>query len=113
MSDNRPNWIDRHLSSVEEQIFMFRNTPSPSWESTGRRRLDWNLWLAVGATLAALVTAFILGAMPWPGETEAERVCDQAVQTVLTSRDPIELQRAGILIQGLDCGVRRRLPRDG
>ncbi len=42
----------------------------------------------------------------------ARRARDRAVDTLLTSRDPVELQRNGILIRALDCSVSRRLPRE-
>ncbi len=42
----------------------------------------------------------------------ARRACDRAVDTLLTSRDPVELQRSGILIRALDCSVSRRLPKE-
>lgn len=42
----------------------------------------------------------------------ARRACDRAVDTLLTSRDPVELQRSSILIRALDCSVSRRLPRE-
>ena len=42
----------------------------------------------------------------------ARKACDRAVETLLTSRDPIELQRSGILIHELDCSISRRLPKE-
>lgn len=44
--------------------------------------------------------------------TAARKACDRAVEVLLTSRDPIELQRSGILIHELNCGISRRLPRE-
>ena len=41
----------------------------------------------------------------------ARRACDRAVEALLTSRDPVELQRSGILIHELDCSISRRLPK--
>lgn len=42
----------------------------------------------------------------------ARKACDRAVETLLTSRDPIELQRSSILIHELDCNISRRLPKE-
>ena len=56
------------------------------------------------------------GGVP-PGELgtdliAARKACDRAVEVLLTSRDPIELQRSGILIHELNCGISRRLPKE-
>jgi hypothetical protein len=46
--------------------------------------------------------------------SEAEtRLCDKAVSTVLSSTDPVELQRAGIIIRNLRCGIGLRLDDTG
>ena len=42
-----------------------------------------------------------------PG-TKERQVCDALVQTLLTTRDTIELQRTGILVRKLNCDVTRR-----
>jgi hypothetical protein len=41
------------------------------------------------------------------------RLCDKAVSTVLSSTDPVELQRAGIIIRNLRCGIGLRLDDTG
>lgn len=41
---------------------------------------------------------------------EIRTTCDQAAQALLTTRDPVELQRADMLIRHLDCSVSQRLP---
>jgi hypothetical protein len=42
--------------------------------------------------------------------TAKERqACDQAVGTVLTTKDPLELERAMFLVQQLRCGIGKRL----
>ena len=46
---------------------------------------------------------------PFPATRKA---CDRAVEMLLTSRDPVELQRSGILIHELDCSIGRRLPEE-
>lgn len=42
--------------------------------------------------------------------TAKERqACNQAVGTVLTTKDPLELERAMLLVQQLRCGIGKRL----
>jgi hypothetical protein len=66
------------------------------------------LMMLAGITVG--LSIYVL-AVPWHGDDRARKLCDDAVHTVLTSHDPVELQRAGILIEGLNCSVTRRLPR--
>lgn len=63
-------------------------------------------WLFTAAMLAVLIF------MPSPRDAAVTAKCDQAVAALLESRDPIELQRADILIRNLDCSIRKRLPRE-
>ena len=46
-----------------------------------------------------------------PSVIERRKACDQAVDALLNSRDLVEVQRAGILIDQLNCSVARRLPQ--
>ena len=62
------------------------------------------------------ISSYIFGAV-LPGELgtdliAARKACDRAVEVLLTSRDPIELQRSGILIHELNCSISRRLPTE-
>jgi hypothetical protein len=41
--------------------------------------------------------------------TKRRALCDQAVSTLLTTKDLVELQRAMFLVRWLDCGVTQRL----
>jgi hypothetical protein len=41
------------------------------------------------------------------------RLCDKAVSVVLNSTDPVELQRAGIIIRNVHCGIILRLTDAG
>ena len=70
----------------------------------------------IGLTLALPVfTVCIVGILFSSEFTDlaaARKVCDRAVEMLLTSRDPVELQRSGILIHELDCGISRRLPKE-
>lgn len=62
--------------------------------------------------------AFLAWAIVWPGpqgstSSVTRAKCDEVVETLLTSRDLVEVNRAGILIDRLNCGVSRRLPKTG
>lgn len=64
----------------------------------------------VFGTLAAFSIVFFV--IPDSTDRAARKTCDRAVDMLLTSRDPIELQRSGILVHELDCGISRRLPKE-
>jgi hypothetical protein len=38
-----------------------------------------------------------------------ERLCDQAVNTLLTTKDLVDLERAKFLVRWYNCGISRRL----
>lgn len=57
----------------------------------------------------AIFTFFVLIPAPPPAPA-AVRAGDRAVVALLESRDPVDLQRAGLLIEYLRCDVERRLP---
>jgi len=72
----------------------------------------WNRWPelsggAVGIVMSALIVVAIAVAPPIP--TTAARACDQAVSTLLSTKDAVELERARILIDELSCSVATRL----
>lgn len=71
---------------------------------------------AVGLVLALPVfTVCIVGILfssDFADLTAARKACGRAVEMLLTSRDPVELQRSGILIHELNCGISRRLPKE-
>ena len=52
---------------------------------------------------------FGLDSKPLPATRKA---CDRAVEVLLTSRDPVEPQRSGILIHELNCSIGRRPPKE-
>jgi hypothetical protein len=58
--------------------------------------------MIVGAVIVAMV--FILA----PSAKE-KKVCDQAVSTLFSTTDSMELQRAMFLIRWLDCKISTRL----
>jgi hypothetical protein len=41
---------------------------------------------------------------------KSRAVCDEAVETLLTSKDLVEVTRAGILVNQIECNIRSRLP---
>ena len=68
---------------------------------------------AMVACAAVVVCSFVIIFGPeLTGLAATRKACDRAVEAVLTSRDPVELQRSGILIRALDCNVSRRLPKE-
>lgn len=76
-------------------------------------RIGWPpawVWLAFVWLGQAPLWYYIIF-VPAPSDPAASAACDRAVAAMLDSRDPVELQRADMLIRHLDCGVRKRLPR--
>ena len=102
-------------SSYEESRSRFDREMEERRLTAGREaRRDFAFGAAVvGVTIVAIVgLAFGLN---WlmdraPGATKARLVCDAAVRTLLETRDPLELQRADLLIRRLRCDARRSLP---
>lgn len=86
------------------------------------RLLGCNDGLAMGRakTIGAMITcaimvvcSFVIILEPDLSDlTTIRKACDRAVEAVLISRDPVELQRSDILIRALDCSVSRRLPKE-
>jgi hypothetical protein len=62
-----------------------------------------------GAGLAILLSDIVTGA-PEGSFARARAKRDEAVEALLYSKDLVEVTRAGVLIEQLNCGVRRRLP---
>ena len=80
------------------------------------RGMKW-LWQSHGIFLFVFVPAyvvlleFIIPDDISPAYSEQVKACDRAVDALLNSHDLVEVQRAGILIDNLDCSVARRLGR--
>jgi hypothetical protein len=75
-------------------------------------RYRWAPWLTI---LGGAVTLFGIGlgtAAVLSGASIGKRpaLCDQYVHTLLTTTDPVEVQRAIFLVNYLDCSVTRRAP---
>lgn len=66
--------------------------------------------LLMATPLAALVVCFQWLMTP-DGETRA--LCAAAARTVLTSENPLHVQRGLLVVEGLNCDLRRTLRREG
>lgn len=66
--------------------------------------------IAMVILVMVATSGVVILVMPDDTDRAARKTCDRAVELLLTSRDPIELQRSGILIHELNCGISRRLP---
>lgn len=65
--------------------------------------------LLPGLFIAAIYAGVTL-AIAWPSYPVEQRLCDQAVDALLDSKDLVEVERAGMLIRELSCSIGRRLP---
>jgi hypothetical protein len=68
----------------------------------------WEIWLPMVFGFAFGVGVVLAAYFALSPSTKARQVCDALVQTLLTTRDTIELQRTGILVRELNCDVSRR-----
>jgi hypothetical protein len=77
----------------------------------------WQWWtimaFSAGVVLGSIVIlASVISSVP--AATKAKvRLCDTAASTVLSSTDPVELQRAGIIVRNLRCTIGLRLDEAG
>jgi hypothetical protein len=65
------------------------------------------IWLFVGIALLGLMLGALVTYVPL-GKSRA--VCDQAVDTLLNSKDLVEVTRAGFIVHRLECSISQRLP---
>jgi hypothetical protein len=104
----------RHLQSAARLVE--RSAPRYHRVMTDTTRIkplhDWGAWALVVGLGAAAVLGIGLGFWAWSPSTNLSEVCDRVVNQLFTTDDPIELQRAAIIIHELDCSVRRRIPAD-
>jgi hypothetical protein len=78
----------------------------------GLRAFPWSWGTGLLFAVAAASWALVL-AVPFPSPSHAEhRLCDQAVDALLHSKDLVEIERAGIIIREVNCGIGRRLSED-
>jgi hypothetical protein len=96
-------WRDRHRlvynpPMIQSLTVLWRNR----WPA-----VQGVAWGAALVTTAALPMVVFLAVTPTAKERQA---CDQAVATVLTTKEPLELERAMFLVQQLrGCRIRNQL----
>ena len=75
--------------------------------SASAGRVSLRVWPAVlvGSAFAGLVVLTLHALEP---SAKERQVCDALVRELMTTRDVVELQRAGILARSLRCDVARR-----
>jgi len=57
-----------------------------------------------------LVSAAVGIGLDWPNDRRASAVCDKAVKTIFETHDVLELERAGLIVRGLNCWFSKRIP---
>ena len=75
----------------------------------------WSLGMGTGLLLLAVVggvASVLILRMPFPSEDAERRLCDRAVEALVHSKDLVEVERAGIIIREVNCGIGRRLTDD-
>lgn len=83
--------------------------------------LTWHRpWVAARALASGLAWGAVIGGagalLLWSinsGNRAERKLCDQAVEALLHSKDLVEVQRAGIIIREVNCGIGRRLTENG
>jgi hypothetical protein len=74
----------------------------------GALRFPW-FYLTPLAVFAAGVASVVALTLPFPSDRAERRLCDRAVDALLHSKDLVEVERAGIIIREVSCGIGRRL----
>lgn len=76
-----------------------------------------NIWLFTGllgppAVVLIIMAAFLtfIFRLPTPVADAEDRACDNAVATLFSTRDLVDMQRAQFVIKQLDCSISKRLP---
>jgi hypothetical protein len=72
-------------------------------------RFPWPFNLPMLLAVVAGAASVAVLAMPFPSERAERQLCDRAVDALLRSKDLVEVERAGIIIREVNCGIRRRL----
>ena len=77
------------------------------------RRAIFNWWFALSVaamTGFVVMEVYALADRFFPSPSREEHaLCDQAVAALVHSKDPVEIERAGIIIRELSCAIGRRL----
>jgi len=79
----------------------------------GRIAGRWPVILTVGASVAL---GFLLAVALLPARSvdpAIAQACQRAVTTLLTTRDPVDLERSRILVSELGCSIRNALAQGG
>ena len=73
----------------------------------------WRMLLPTLLPTVVMGSIFLLVLQVPPGQQSVVEAleCDKQVAILLTTHDPVDLQRASFLIRYLDCDIGRRLPR--
>lgn len=70
-------------------------------------------WATIAFSSAVLLAGIVVIATIPAGTKGEIRLCDKAVSALLSATDPVELQRASIIVHKLRCGIGLRLDDAG
>lgn len=72
---------------------------------------SWTQITVIGAAISLSLLLLTLVIVP-PGSSynKGRELCNQAVENLLKSKDLVEVTRAGIIINRLECSIGKRLP---
>jgi hypothetical protein len=109
MSDLPADWRGQ-LDLRAELAQIDRERAETRLQAVSRRGRDasMSMWLTLFVFVFILSVCIALAALEMP--TDATRAaCDKQVAVLLTTRDAIEMERARIITDRLDCSFSRRL----
>ena len=69
-------------------------------------------FIIVSMGLGGVFARVVLPHDALPPRQVQRQICDRVVSDLLTARDLVEVQRAGILVRELNCSVMRRMSQD-
>lgn len=81
--------------------------------SEARGALAFATMVGVTATIVWIVLSDLEHLKPATSHKSVDPevlLCDQAVEALLHSKDLVEVTRAGIIVQAVNCGIGKRLP---
>ena len=69
-------------------------------------------WAPVVVIPSVMIGSVVLGVwLGTIGDRQLDPICDRVVERLLTTRDPVELERSRILVNQLDCSVSDRITK--
>lgn len=73
---------------------------------------SWTQITVIGATISigSLLLLTLVIVPPGSSYNKGRELCNQAVENLLKSKDLVEVTRAGIIINRLECSIGKRLP---